>query len=100
VARRVECHAAINSITKEHFGRTPDRWLFNYAHAVVEDRLGADYGAAPTTLKLAAVALYAAVRWNGSVSADMLKTLARWLVADSSRPVRERLARSASRSRT
>jgi hypothetical protein len=90
----------INSVTRKHLGRTPDRWLLNYAHAVVEDRLAAEYGTVTTTLKLTAVALYAALRWNGSVSAGMLKTLVRWLAADSSRSLRENLPRPAPRTRS
>jgi hypothetical protein len=81
----VAVHASINDITRRHLGRTPDRWLLNYAHAVT-DRDGQ-----PRSIwRLVSVALWAALRWNRRVSPSMLTTLARWLVADAIRPLRRR----------
>jgi glycosyltransferase involved in cell wall biosynthesis len=90
IARRVACHAEINDITRKHLGRTPDRWLLNYAHAVVDGRAGLRTGNPVATLMLATVALYAAVRWNGRISTRMSTTLLRWLASDFSRPLRQR----------
>jgi glycosyltransferase involved in cell wall biosynthesis len=85
IAHKVRVHASINDITRRHLGRTPDRWLLNYAHAVTEQ------GDAPRSIpRLVAVAVWAALRWNRRISADMLATLARWLVADALRPLRRR----------
>jgi hypothetical protein len=33
---RIEVHREINDVMKRLLGRVPDRWLFNYAHAIVE----------------------------------------------------------------
>lgn len=85
LARRVACHAWTNTATRRHLGRTPDRWLFQYAHAVLEES-GRDQWPRPlSSIAFAGVSLYAALRWNRSVSADMLHKLARWTVADSVR---------------
>ena len=85
IAHKVRVHASINDITRRHLGRTPDRWLLNYAHAVTEQ------GDAPRSIpRLVAVAVWAALRWNHCVSAEMLATLARWLIADAVRPLRRR----------
>ena len=87
VAHKVKVHASINDVTRRRLGRTPDRWLLNYAHAVTER------GDAPRSIVwLAAVALWAALRWNRRVSGEMLATLARWVVADAIRPLRRRRA--------
>ncbi|HEY2596759.1 MAG TPA: glycosyltransferase family 2 protein [Chloroflexota bacterium] len=85
LAQRVACHAANNSLTRRHLGRTPDRWLFQYAHAVLEED-GLDQWPRPlSSVAFAGVSLYAACRWNRAVSADMLGKLVRWTVADTAR---------------
>jgi len=91
LARRVACHAETNDVTRRHLGRTPDRWLFNYAHAV-SDSWSLQRGRASTTLVLAALSLYAALRWNRAISGSMLVTVLRWIAADTARPLRRRLA--------
>jgi glycosyltransferase involved in cell wall biosynthesis len=87
VAQRIACHVATNDITRRHLGRTPDRWLFNYAHAVVERDRPHGQGKPWSTYALAAVSIYAALRWNRSISLYMLATLNRWLVSDTARAV-------------
>lgn len=90
LAQRVACHVATNDITWRHLGRTPDRWLFNYAHAVT-DSWGLQRGVPATTLALAMLSVYAALRWNRSVSRSMLATLKIWVVSDMLAPMRRRL---------
>jgi GT2 family glycosyltransferase len=91
LAQRVACHVATNDITRRHLGRTPDRWLYNYAHAVTDSR-GLRRGRPATTLALAMLSLYAAVRWNRAISRAMLVTVKGWVVADTVVPLRRRLA--------
>ena len=38
VTAKVACHRAVNDLTRQHLGKTPDQWLYNYAHAVVESK--------------------------------------------------------------
>ena len=76
---KIKVHAEINDMLRRRLGRAPDRWLFNYAHAVLEQR-----GPLPSKRVRFAVAvclhsLWAALRWNHSVSAAMLQTCWRWL---------------------
>lgn len=68
---RVKVHAEINDMQKALFGSVPDRWLWNYAHAVVEPKV--DRATAPQRFALALlfVALKSAWRWNRSVSKEM-----------------------------
>ncbi len=86
------CHVASNDITRRHLGRTPDKWLFNYAHAVVE-RDGKHGAHKPwSTYGLVVVSLYAALRWNRAVTPQMLATLGRWTVADTTRAIKQAVA--------
>jgi glycosyltransferase involved in cell wall biosynthesis len=79
MAQRIAVHSEINSITRHHLSRTPDIWLFGYAHAVAEawgytrDRI------VSFRLIIAAASLYAAIRWNRRVSKKMLKMIMRWI---------------------
>jgi glycosyltransferase involved in cell wall biosynthesis len=92
LASRIACHVATNDITRRHLGRTPDRWLFNYAHACVE-RTGQHGAGKPfSTYAIAVVSIYAALRWNRRVSGSMLRTLSGWLVADTRTALRQAFA--------
>ncbi len=75
---RVKVHAEINDVMKRLFGKVPDRWLFNYAHAVVEAEV--DRAASPVwfTTRLLATSIGSALRWNGGVTADMRHSMMQW----------------------
>jgi len=78
LSARVAVHGEINDMFKKLFGRVPDRWLFNYAHALVE--AGTDRATQPRRfmLRLLVSSLSASWRWNRGVSKDMMDTLAQW----------------------
>jgi glycosyltransferase involved in cell wall biosynthesis len=72
---RIRMHAEINGMLRDQFATTPDRWLFNYGHALAgrvtrRDRLRRTYGAI-----MVLGALFAAVRWNGRVSRSMVQEI-------------------------
>lgn len=75
---RVKVHLEINDMFKKLFGRVPDRWLLNYAHAVVES--DNDRASSPRwfMLKLLVAAIGAAWRWNRRISVDMRTTFLQW----------------------
>ena len=56
---------------KALFGTVRERWIWNYAHAVVEKRV--DRAASPRwfAIRLLASAAVAALRWNGRISPEM-----------------------------
>jgi glycosyltransferase involved in cell wall biosynthesis len=85
LAHRVDCHAANNTLTRKHLGRTPDRWLFQYAHAVLEQGGRVPLPRPLESCAFAVLSIYAALRWNRSVSPDMLFKLVRWTLADTGR---------------
>jgi glycosyltransferase involved in cell wall biosynthesis len=75
---RVKVHREINEMFKKLFGKVPDRWLFNYAHAVVENNTDRDKSPRWFMLQLFASTVGAAWRWNGRVSPAMHSALAQW----------------------
>lgn len=73
---RVKVHAEINDVHKKLFGSVPDRWLWNYTHAVVEQRVDRATQPRRFALFMAFVAVKAALRWNRRISPDMKLNLA------------------------
>jgi glycosyltransferase involved in cell wall biosynthesis len=88
---RVKVHSEINDMLKKTLGRVPDRWLFNYAHVVVEDRLGQHDGSRRVVLEVSARSIAAALRWNRSVSVEMRKTIDGWVFSGARRLLRRAL---------
>ena len=60
-------------------GKVPDKWLYNYAHAVLDER-----GISRTKKKFAiwvsVISLWTAIRWNKKVSKDMSRTTISWVL--------------------
>jgi glycosyltransferase involved in cell wall biosynthesis len=75
---RVKVHREINDVLRRLLGSVPDRWLFNYAHAVVEDKIDRQESPRWFVVRLALTALLASLRWNGKISANMRNSLAQW----------------------
>ena len=68
---RVKVHAEINDMQKSLFGTVPDRWLWNYAHAVVEEQLDRTTSPRWFALRLLIAVMKAALHWNGRLSPEM-----------------------------
>lgn len=75
---RVRVHSEINDMFKEMFGRVPDRWLSNYAHALVEARLSREDAPKRFVFELALWTVLSALRWNHRISLAMCKELKKW----------------------
>lgn len=75
---RIAVHREINAMLKGILGKVPDRWLFNYAHAVVEPRI--DRGAHPRRFLLSVMwhACIASLRWNRGISRNMRDLIRDW----------------------
>ena len=91
---RVRVHREINDMMRRRLGRVPDRWLFNYAHAVVETKGFCREERLRFVAALTAVSLYASVRWNRGVSWDVLQTTSRWIRGNTATSLREVFPRS------
>ena len=75
---RVNVHKEINDMFKKKFGRVPDRWIFNYAHAVVESRIIREKSPRWFIVKLFFSAVFAEWHWNGKVSSTLKSPLIGW----------------------
>ena len=76
---RMKVHSEINDMFRSLTGRVPDKWLFNYAHTVVELKLDKEAQRKRFCIEVGLQALLAAMHWNGRVSGDMLKMAATWV---------------------
>jgi glycosyltransferase involved in cell wall biosynthesis len=71
-------HAEYNRLMRRHLGRVPDRWLANYAHAVLDGR-GIPRTAVPRfALMVSALSLAASLRWNHRISRELARTVGGW----------------------
>jgi glycosyltransferase involved in cell wall biosynthesis len=68
---RVKVHAEINDVQKALFGVVRDRWLWNYAHAVVEKKVDRARSPRWFAIRLLIAAITAAWRWNGRITPEM-----------------------------
>jgi glycosyltransferase involved in cell wall biosynthesis len=75
---RVAVHVEINDVMRRTFGRVPDRWIFNYAHAMVEPLV--DRASSPRRFVVCLLmhSLRAALRWNRSLTPGMWRVMAQW----------------------
>jgi glycosyltransferase involved in cell wall biosynthesis len=72
---RVKVHAEINDMHKTLFGKVPDRWLWNYTHAVVEEKLDRSRSPRWFNLYMLIVAMNASLHWNRRISPEMKTSL-------------------------
>lgn len=77
---KVKVHKEINDMLKKLFDRVPDRWLFNYAHAVVEQTMDRTQRPRSFLLQVVYRSACAALHWNRGISRDMRNALSVWLV--------------------
>ena len=75
---RVSVHAEINTMFRRSFGRVPDRWLYNYAHVLVEQSLKRSENPVQFVHEVGKHSILASLRWNRRISGNMLKEAIRW----------------------
>ncbi len=75
---RIKVHREINNMFKSLFGTVPDRWLFNYAHAVVEPRVDRQNHSKRFALEVGVRSILAALRWNRAISPEMRGVVRTW----------------------
>ena len=79
---RVPVHREINGMLQEKLGFVPDRWVYNYAHAVVDSR---GYNRAKPAqelryvLLLIGVSIASFVRWRQRLPVNAVITMSKWL---------------------
>lgn len=76
---RIRVHAEINDMLREHVRRVPDRWLYNYAHAVLDDKQVPRSDSLRFPLLVSMLSVYASLRWNRGVSIAMREMTSTWI---------------------
>jgi len=76
---RLKVHAETNAMLKATFGRVPDRWLFNYAHAVLDARGVPRSDRLRFAVRVSTLAWWTALRWNRRISPAMLRLSGEWI---------------------
>jgi glycosyltransferase involved in cell wall biosynthesis len=78
-ARRLEMHVEVNRMMVERLGHVPDQWIYNYAHARLE-LTGIDSTQhVRFAVALAALTVWASLRWNRSVPSTVRASTLIWL---------------------
>lgn len=70
---RMNVHEEINDMFRKLLGNVPAKWLFNYAHTVVESKLDKVRFRRLFAFVTAVIAVQASFRWNGGVSCDLFR---------------------------
>jgi glycosyltransferase involved in cell wall biosynthesis len=78
-AGRMQMHLEVNRMMLEQLGRVPDRWIFNYAHAKLEQTSIDSSQHLRFAVALTALTLWASLRWNRSVAPSVRTTTLIWL---------------------
>lgn len=75
---RVPVHKEINDMLRRYARRVPDQWLFNYAHAVLDERGVPRSDRIRFPLLAGLLSVCSALRWNRRISLHMAKTARSW----------------------
>jgi glycosyltransferase involved in cell wall biosynthesis len=75
LAYRVKVHVEINDMQKTMFDKVPERWLWNYAHTVAEERVDRSRSPRRFALYMIIVAMKAALHWNRRIAPEMKTNL-------------------------
>jgi glycosyltransferase involved in cell wall biosynthesis len=78
-ARRLQLHTEVNRMMLERLGRVPDQWIYNYAHARLELTAIDSTKHIRFAVALAALTVWASLRWNHSVPQTIRATTLIWL---------------------
>lgn len=79
LGQRLAVHTEINSMMAGALGYVPDRWLCNWAHTLLRDKMGFDPAKRYTVALIAAASLGASLWWNKGVSRSLWATVKGWM---------------------
>ncbi|MCX7114378.1 MAG: glycosyltransferase family 2 protein [Gammaproteobacteria bacterium] len=80
---RIKAHAEINDMIKNKLGNIPHTWIYNYAHAVVEEKLNREENPALFIKKLSLQTIISSLYWNKKIPISVLKQVSGWLYSTS-----------------
>jgi glycosyltransferase involved in cell wall biosynthesis len=78
-ARRLQLHHETNDMLRAMLGRVPDRWLYNYAHARLEQTSIDSRQHLRFAIGLTLWTVWASLRWNRAVAPSVRATTLIWL---------------------
>jgi glycosyltransferase involved in cell wall biosynthesis len=81
VGSRVAVHLEMNQMLQRRLGKVPNKWIYNYAHAVVDSK-----GYLRTTpvkdlkyvLALVRISIFSFLRWNRRLPVNAVTTMSKW----------------------
>jgi glycosyltransferase involved in cell wall biosynthesis len=76
---RIPFHREINDMLYQHVRRVPDSWLYNYAHAVLDEKGIARSDRVKFPILVGLLSILASLRWNHGVSGDLGRTTSGWI---------------------
>lgn len=87
LGQRVPVHYEINEMLKKRLGRVPDKWIFNYSHARLEEDLQTKLTTIDdprfhlkVVIRIVYLNVRAFLRWNHGVSSSAALSMASWLL--------------------
>jgi glycosyltransferase involved in cell wall biosynthesis len=78
---RTANHNEINNIFIKMMGVVPERWVFNYAHAVLDDRGLPRTARFRFSVAVSVISIWASFHWNHRVTRSLLTTCRHWISA-------------------
>ncbi|MCX7114403.1 MAG: glycosyltransferase family 2 protein [Gammaproteobacteria bacterium] len=78
--QKAKAHAEINDMLKEKFNSVPDKWLYHYAHAVIEQKMDGKQHPCLFRIMLTYHTLLSSIYWNRKLSVTLIKTIYDWLI--------------------
>lgn len=78
LGNRVAVHREINDMFKKHFARVPERWILNYAHAVVERDCQRSQRPYRFVMYLLRESIRASRSWNGRIGPELRHSFLNW----------------------
>lgn len=75
---RLDVHKEINDMLLKKFGQVPDRWLFNYSHALLEQKKMNRSNRWLFTPALIVMTFFYSWRWNRKISITMIASCWKW----------------------
>lgn len=76
---RLAVHTEINAMLFDSLGYVPDKWLCNWAHVLLRDKLGLDPGGRAFGPLTAATSLGASLWWNHAIAPSLWRTVRSWM---------------------
>lgn len=79
IGNRLKVHHEINDMFRRKFGKVPERWLFNYAHVMLEGKVNRKNQPLLYKLLLVLLSIWCVFHWRTLVPNRYYVTLIHWL---------------------